>query len=70
MTRWCGSSRAHVLAPLPHVMAVKVPGAHALNFTAPELVADLIEAHLADEPLTASSGPRQVVETITITSAT
>ena len=39
--------RVHVFAGLPHVEAVKVHGAHALNYSAPELVAALIEAHLA-----------------------
>ena len=43
--------RAHVLAVLPHVDVVEVPGAHALNYSAPELIAELIEAHLADAPL-------------------
>ena len=58
--------RVHVLAVLPHVDAVKVPGAHALNYSAPELIAELIEAHLADEPLAASSGPRRVVDTVAV----
>lgn len=58
--------RAHVLAVVPNVVAVKVPGAHALNFTAPQLIAELIEAHLTGGPLTAPSGPRRDVETITI----
>ncbi len=50
--------RVSVLAVLPHVDAVKVPGAHALNYSAPDLIAELIEAHLADGPLATSSGPR------------
>jgi pimeloyl-ACP methyl ester carboxylesterase len=58
--------RAHVLAVLPHVQAVKVPGAHALNYSAPELIAELVEAHLADEPLVASTGPRAVVDTVEV----
>ena len=33
--------RVHVFAGLPHVEAVKVRGAHALNYSAPELVAAL-----------------------------
>ena len=41
------------MAVLPHVDVVVVPGAHALNFSAPELIAELIEAHIAGEPLTA-----------------
>jgi pimeloyl-ACP methyl ester carboxylesterase len=38
--------RAFVLASLPHVSAVVVPGAHALNFSDPELIAELIDNHL------------------------
>src|SRR4051794_34996961 len=37
--------RAFVLSVLPHVDVVQVPGAHALNFSAPELIAELIDAH-------------------------
>ena len=58
--------RVHVLAVLPHVDAVKVPGAHALNFSSPELIADLIAAHLTDAPLTAATGPRRVVDIVAI----
>ncbi len=58
--------RAHVFSALPLVQAVKVPGAHALNFSRPELIADLIEAHIADEPLVTTSGPRSVVEIVEI----
>ena len=58
--------RATVLAVMPHVVAVKVPGAHALNYSTPELIAELIEAHLADEQLTSVTGPRSVVETIDV----
>jgi len=38
--------RVRVFAGLAHVDAVVVPGAHALNFTAPELIARLVDAHL------------------------
>jgi pimeloyl-ACP methyl ester carboxylesterase len=38
--------RAFVLASLPQVAAVVVPGAHALNFSDPELIAELIDGHL------------------------
>ena len=58
--------RVHVLAVLPHVDAVKVPGAHALNYSAPELIAELIEAHLAGESLAASTGPRRNVATLSV----
>ena len=54
--------RVHVLAVLPHVDAVKVPGAHALNYSAPELIAELVEAHLAGESLSTPTGPRRAVE--------
>jgi pimeloyl-ACP methyl ester carboxylesterase len=43
--------RVHIFAGLPNVQAVKVHGAHALNFSAPELIASLIEAHLEGRPL-------------------
>ena len=58
--------RAHVLAVLPHVDVVVVPGAHALNYSAPELIAELIEAHLADAPLATPTGPRRVVKTVDV----
>jgi pimeloyl-ACP methyl ester carboxylesterase len=58
--------RVHHLASMPHVDAVKVPGAHALNFSAPELIAELIEAHLADQPLAAPTGPRSAVEILDV----
>ena len=57
--------RVHVFAGLPHVEAVKVHGAHALNYSAPELIASLIEAHLAGRPLSTSTdvaGPIEVLE--------
>ena len=44
-------SRAFVLAALPHVTAVRVPGAHALNFSAPDLIAELIDAQIGARPL-------------------
>jgi pimeloyl-ACP methyl ester carboxylesterase len=48
--------RMRVLAERPHVQGVKVPGAHALNFSNPELIAALVEAHLTDAPLSAPGG--------------
>jgi pimeloyl-ACP methyl ester carboxylesterase len=60
--------RVHVLAVLPHVDAVKVPGAHALNYSAPDLIAELIEAHLAGEPLSTATGPRRLVEVLVVPS--
>jgi pimeloyl-ACP methyl ester carboxylesterase len=62
--------RAHVFAGLPNVAAVKVPGAHALNFSAPELVAALIHAHIDGAPLPSSSGPLHVVEVIDVVRTT
>jgi pimeloyl-ACP methyl ester carboxylesterase len=58
--------RAHVLAVLPHVDAVKVPGAHAQNYSAPELIAELVEAHAAGAPLRTPTGPRCVVEVLAV----
>jgi pimeloyl-ACP methyl ester carboxylesterase len=59
-------NRVHVLSVLPHVDAVKVPGAHALNHSAPELIAELVEAHLAGEPLHTPTGPRRSVEILDV----
>jgi pimeloyl-ACP methyl ester carboxylesterase len=58
--------RAHVFSGLPHVQAVRVPGAHALNFSRPDMIAALIEAHLAGEPLQATGGPYGPIELIDI----
>jgi pimeloyl-ACP methyl ester carboxylesterase len=56
--------RIRVLAEMPHVRAVKVPGAHALNFSAPEMVAALIDAHINDAPLSTAVGPLSSVEVL------
>ena len=61
--------RAHVLSAIPHITAVKVPGAHALNFSSPQLIAELIEAHISDQPLIAESGPRSLAEIVEIAPA-
>jgi len=58
--------RAHVMAVLPHVDVVVVPGAHALNYSAPELIAELIEAHITGEALTAPTGVRRVVKPVDV----
>ena len=58
--------RVHVLRDLPHVDAVRVPGAHALNYTHPEVLAALIEAHIEGEPLTRPTGPTSVVEVLAV----
>jgi pimeloyl-ACP methyl ester carboxylesterase len=54
------------LAVLPHVDVVSVPGAHALNYSDPQLIAELIEAHLAGEPLATQTGRRSVVEHVSV----
>lgn len=38
-------------APLEHLTAVSIPGAHALNFSHPEELATLIRAFVADRPV-------------------
>jgi hypothetical protein len=58
--------RAHVFAGLPHVDAVKVHGAHALNFSKPELIASLIEAHLAGRPLGTAVDPAMDIELVAV----
>jgi pimeloyl-ACP methyl ester carboxylesterase len=59
--------RAHVFAGLPNVQAVKVRGAHALNYSEPELIASLIEAHLAGRPIASSADGAGSVEILDIT---
>jgi pimeloyl-ACP methyl ester carboxylesterase len=54
------------LAVLPHVEAVTVPGAHALNYSDPQLIAELIEAHIAGMPLSTQIGRRSVVERLSV----
>lgn len=58
--------RAYVFAGLANVRAVKVHGAHALNHSEPELVAALIEAHLAGGSLLESPGVRGAAEILAI----
>ncbi len=60
-------SRAFVLAALPHVTAVRVPGAHALNFSAPELIAELIDAHLTASPLFGGVHAHGLAEAVEVT---
>jgi hypothetical protein len=45
---------------------VRVPGAHALNFSAPELIAALVEAYIDGSPLHADDGPLSVVEVLEV----
>jgi hypothetical protein len=54
------------LAVLPHVDAVSVPGAHALNYSDPQLIAELIKAHIDGEPLTTETGRRSVVQHVSV----
>ena len=53
--------RVGVFAGLPHVDAVQVSGAHALNFSAPTLIAGLIDAHVHGRPLVAPPGSSATV---------
>jgi hypothetical protein len=43
-----------------------VPGAHALNNSDPRLIAELIEAHIAGEPLVTQTGPRSVAAAVSV----
>jgi pimeloyl-ACP methyl ester carboxylesterase len=58
--------RVRVLTRRPNIRGVKVPGAHALNFSKPELIAALVEAYLADAPLSESAGPLRDVELLDV----
>jgi pimeloyl-ACP methyl ester carboxylesterase len=58
--------RVGVFAGLPHVEAVKIAGAHALNFSRPEVVAALVEGHIAGRPLSDHTGPGSTVDLIPI----
>jgi hypothetical protein len=51
---------------LPHLDIVTVPGAHALNYSDPKLIAELIEAYIAGEPLATQTGRRSVVEHVSV----
>lgn len=54
------------LGVVPHIDAVTIPGAHALNYSNPQLIAELIEAHLAGEPLATPTGRRSVVRHVSV----
>jgi pimeloyl-ACP methyl ester carboxylesterase len=58
--------RVGVFGGLPHVDAVKVSGAHALNFSRPELIAALIDAHLNGRPLAPPEGSGATVERLEV----
>lgn len=51
---------------MPHLQAVVVPGAHALNYSHPELIASLIEAAIDGQPLRTDTGPRSVVTELVV----
>ena len=57
---------AFVFDGLPHVTAVRVSGAHALNFSHPELIAHLIERHVDELPPGTPPGSPDTVELIDI----
>jgi pimeloyl-ACP methyl ester carboxylesterase len=48
--------RVHVFSDLPHVEALAVTGAHALNFSHPALIAGLIDAFVEGRPYAAPPG--------------
>jgi pimeloyl-ACP methyl ester carboxylesterase len=58
--------RVSVFSGLPHVSAVRVPGAHALNFSQPDVIAALIEAHADGTPLHTALGPLAATEILEI----
>ncbi|MGB8380773.1 MAG: alpha/beta hydrolase, partial [Dermatophilaceae bacterium] len=60
-------ARVSVLNALPHVQAVKVHGAHALNYSAPDVIAELVEAHVNGQPL-ASAGAEGTLEIVDVPS--
>ncbi|HEY4607583.1 MAG TPA: alpha/beta hydrolase, partial [Ilumatobacteraceae bacterium] len=60
--------RVGVFAGLSGVDVVKVQGAHALNYSRPEIVAALIEAHIEGRPLVAPAGSTSTVEHIVVPS--
>jgi pimeloyl-ACP methyl ester carboxylesterase len=54
--------RVSVFAGLPHVHAVAIPGAHALNYSRPDTVAALVRAHMNGTPLSGGGYLSRVVE--------
>jgi pimeloyl-ACP methyl ester carboxylesterase len=58
--------RVSVFSGLPHVDAVRIPGPHALNYSRPDAIADLVEAHLDGRDLS-RVGPE--VEVLTVPSS-
>lgn len=58
--------RVHVFAGLPHVDAVAVTGAHALNFSHPELIAELIAEFMEGRPYAPPPGSTDSVVVLEI----
>jgi pimeloyl-ACP methyl ester carboxylesterase len=58
--------RVHVLAVLPNVRAATVPGAHALNDSAPALIAGLVATHVAGGPSTTAGEQQREVEVLAV----
>src|SRR6476620_3183415 len=54
------------LAAVPHLDAVTIPGAHALNYSDPQLIAELIEAYINGDPLITETGLRAVVAEVAV----
>jgi hypothetical protein len=51
---------------MPHLEIVTVPGAHALNYSDPQLIAELIEAYIAGQSLATQTGRRSVVGHVSV----
>lgn len=58
--------RVHVFSGLPHLDAVAVTGAHALNFSNPELIAGLIDAFMEGRPYAAPPGSTDSVTVLEV----
>lgn len=58
--------RITVLRGMPHVRAVVVPGAHALNHSSPELIAALVQAAIDGGPVHTDTGPLSVTNEVEI----
>jgi pimeloyl-ACP methyl ester carboxylesterase len=61
--------RVHVFSGLPHVDAVAVTGAHALNFSHPDLIAGLIDAFMEGRPYAAPPGSTDSVSVLEVPDA-
>jgi pimeloyl-ACP methyl ester carboxylesterase len=60
--------RVGVFSGLAGIDVVKVQGAHALNYSHPEIIAALIDAHIEGRPLVAPPGSTDVVERVVVPS--